>query len=92
MNEEKEMFSKLLKENGLTHGILNKFIKESKIEGSSFYSSMLTKVLTFREKLVEKEIIITELEDIFQRTTARSVNPNKKLNRKKVKEGQGAKA
>lgn len=82
---EKEIFAKLLKKNGLTHGILNKFIKESKIEDSKFYSSMLTKVLTFRDQLVENGIIITELEEIFQRTISRTVNPNKKLNRKKVK-------
>lgn len=63
------IIKQVIKNNSFTLGLLNKFIgiaKSRNSKSSEFYSQNLDKVLNIRRDLLDREIVLKELEEIFE--------------------------
>lgn len=61
-------FKELLRCNGLTLGNFNKFKKlfnQKDISEKEFYDRVLLKIIEIRNKYRQKDVVISEIEDIF---------------------------
>ena len=64
---KKRVIKQVLFKNGFTLGLLNKFVSIAQIDrNDDFYASNLDKVLDIRIELLEKDIIISDLEKVFE--------------------------
>ena len=65
-----EAIKQILLKNGFTIGLLNKFVAIAKIDrNNEFYLKNLDKVLEIRTQLLKKDIIIKELEVVFENSS-----------------------
>ena len=65
-----EAIKQILMKNGFTIGLLNKFVAIAKTDrNDKFYKANLDKVLEIRIQLLKKDIIIKELEPVFENSS-----------------------
>lgn len=68
MDEVKiRIIKQVISKNGFTSELLNKFVSIAKTDrNNAFYGTNLDRVLEIRKQLLDKDIILTQLEEIFE--------------------------